>query len=83
MPNGLGVTFVLSSFFSGYIHLYTENGIVDTLATALYPIPCREVSRKMTGTLADESESICERSSVSSLLLPVEAIPSECVRALF
>ena len=86
-PYGLSVTFVLSSFCSGHIRLYTENGIVDTLAPVSNSIltwcPLMEVSSIMAGTLADESESICARSSVSSLLLPVEAIPSECVRALF
>ena len=83
----IGVTFVLSSFCSGHIRLYTENGIVDTLAPVSNSIltwcPLMEVSSIMAGTLADETELICASSSVSSSLLPVEPVLSECVGALF
>ena len=86
-PYGLSVTFVLSSFCSGHIRLYTENGIVDTLAPVFNSVftwcPLMEVSSIMAGTSADETELICASSSVSSSLLPVEAVPSECVGALF
>ena len=78
---------MLSSSCPGHTRLYTDRGIVDTLAPVSNSIltlcPFMEVSSIMAGTLAAETELMCASSSDSSLLFSVEEVPSECVAALF